>query len=338
MKVLIVTNMYPNPDQPAFGTFVYDQVEALRQAGIEVDVLFINGRKSRLNYLWGVFRFWGAVFRKRYDIVHAHYAISGFVARLQFLYPVVVTYHGAEVLDHVPRWLSFLARRGPRMFDRIIVVNKREKDRIINGEARVVVIPGGINLDEFFPIPTAEARTLLGLPIDRPLVLWAGEHWQYEKRFELVKESLEVLKQHCPEAELVLVSGKPHAVIPLYMSACDALLLTSRSEGSPTVIKEAMACNLPIVSTDVGDVAQVIAGVEGCYLVEPMAKDIADKLLQVLQWRQRTNGRNKIEHLGSGPITQRIIAVYNEVCYPKRQFGLNSATSDPQEYRKNKGC
>jgi len=182
------------------------------------------------------------------------------------------------------------------------------------------VIPCGVNLDEFRPIPLAEARRLLGLPMSKPLVLWAGEYWQYEKRFELVEESLQVLRQRCPEAELVLVSGQPHSVIPLYMSACDVLVLTSRSEGSPMVIKEAMACNLPIVSTDVGDVAEVIAGVEGCYLVKPDPEDVADKLWKVLQWRQRTNGRDKIGHLASGPIAQRIIAVYNELCSPGSQL------------------
>lgn len=85
------------------------------------------------------------------------------------------------------------------------------------------------------------------------------------------------------------------------------------------VIKEAMACNLPIVSTDVGDVAEIMEGVEGCYLVKPNPEDMADKLLKVLQWRRRTNGRDKIKHLGSGPIAQRIIAVYDELCPPESQ-------------------
>ncbi len=324
MRVLVVTNMYPNPEQPAFGTFVKDQVEALRQAGVAVDVLFINGRKDKLNYLWGIFRFWRTLFRRRYDIIHAHHAISGFVARLQFLYPVVVTYHGGEVLVHVPPWLRFLARRGLRIFDRIIVVNQREKEFILDvksvRDSRVIVIPCSVNLDQFHPIPLTEARALLELPMDKSLVLWAGEYWQYEKRFELVEEAMDVLKQRCLEAELVLVSGKPHSIIPIYMNACDALVLTSRSEGSPMVIKEAMACNLPIVSTRVGDVPEVIAGVEGCYLVDPVAEDVADKLLRVLQQRQRTGGRDEIKHLGSGSITQRIIDVYNELCPSKRQL------------------
>jgi glycosyltransferase involved in cell wall biosynthesis len=122
-----------------------------------------------------------------------------------------------------------------------------------------------------------------------------------------------VLKQRHPDAELVLVSGKPHSVIPLYMNACDVFLLASSSEGSPMVIKEAMACNLPVVSTDVGDVGEVISGVEGCYLVEPDVNDIAAKLELVLNRRERTNGREKIAHLAADPIAQRIIDVYKEL-------------------------
>lgn len=319
MKILVVTNMYPNLEQPAFGTFVKDQVESLKRAGIEVDVLFINGRKSKLAYLWGIFRFWWLLLKNRYDIIHAHHAITGFIARLQFLYPVVVTYHGGEVKDHSPAWLRFLARCGSRMFDRIIVVNQLERESI-DHDAKVRVIPCGINLEEFKPTSLPKARRLLDLPMDIPLVLWAGEYWQWEKRFELVEEALQVLKQRRPEAQLVLVSGKPHSVIPIYMSACDVLVLTSRSEGSPMVIKEAMACNLPIVSTDVGDVAKVIQSVEGCYLVGPDPKDVADRLLKVLQWRQRTNGRDRIKHLSLGAIAQQIIAVYDELSSTDRRI------------------
>jgi glycosyltransferase involved in cell wall biosynthesis len=319
MKTLVVTNMYPNPEQPAFGTFVKDQVDALKRVGIEIEILFVNGRKHKLEYLWGVFRFWWILLRKRYHLIHAHHAMAGFIARLQFSYPVVVTYHGGEVGDHVPRWLSFWARQGTHMFDRIIVVNRTEK-RMLHDDPKVRVIPCAVNLEEFCPTSLAEARHLLGLPVTKPLVLWAGEYWQYEKRFELVEASLQLLKEWCPEVELVLVSGKPHSVIPLYMSACDVLLLTSRSEGSPMVIKEAMACNLPVVSTDVGDVAEIIASVENCFLVEPDVADIADKLWRVLQSRRRSDGREKIVCQSSEPITRRIIAVYNEVCPPQSRF------------------
>jgi glycosyltransferase involved in cell wall biosynthesis len=322
MRVLVVTNMYPSLEKPAFGTFVQDQVEALRRAGVEADVLFVNGRKHKLEYLRGLFRFWWMLLQKRYYLIHAHHAISGFMARLQFLYPVVVTYHGGEVTDYVPKWLRFLARRGPQMFDRIIVVNQLEKN-ILQHDAKVKVIPCGIDLALFQPTSQLDARRTLGLSLDNLLVLWAGEYWQYEKRFELVEAALQVLKERYSNVELILVSGKPHSEIPLYMSACDVLVLTSRSEGSPMVIKEAMACNLPVVSTEVGDVAEVIAGVEGCYLVQPTAEDVSDKLDRVLQRRQRTNGRDKISRLGSVPVTQEIITVYNELCPPENRLASN---------------
>lgn len=313
MKVLVVTNMYPSSQQPAFGTFVQDQVEALRQVGVEVDVLFIDGRKHRLSYLWGIFRFWGVLLKKRYHLIHAHHAITGFIARLQFLHPVVVTYHGGEVGAHVPGWLRSLALKGPRLFDRVVVVNQKEKVRLRN-RLNVRVIPCGVDLDEFQPMPQAEARCLLNLPLDKPLVLWAGEYWQFEKRFELVRESVQVLKKSCPQAELILVSGKPHSEIPAYMNACDVLLLTSCSEGSPMVIKEAMACNMPIVSTNVGDVAEIIQGVQGCYLAKPTAQDIAEKLRYVFRQRLRTNGRDRIAHLSSLAVAHQIVEIYNEVC------------------------
>ncbi|GJQ60486.1 MAG: glycosyltransferase [Candidatus Scalindua sp. AMX11] len=309
--------MYPTSDQPAFGTFVKDQVQALRRAGVEIDVLFINGRKSRFNYLWGVFRLWCMLLRKPYQLVHAHHAISGFVARLQFKCPVVVTYHGGEVREHAPTWLKIPGRCARFLFDRVIVVNENEKALIYKNDSRVNVIPCGVDFERFKPVPQGSARAQLKLPKEKPLLLWAGEHWQPEKSLELLEASVDIIKQCRPDVELILVSGKPHSVMPIYMNACDALVLTSWSEGSPMVIKEAMACNLPIVSTDVGDVAAVIGGVEGCYLAEPNPEDVADKLFKVLTRNKRTHGRDKIGNLGSGQITHRIIEMYNTLCPPQ---------------------
>jgi len=318
MKALIVTNMYPLPDQPAFGTFVKDQVDSLRQAGIEVNVFFINGRESRLNYLWGVFRFWAHLARNRdYDVIHAHYVLPGIVARMQFWRPVVLTFHGVEILNPL-RWLATLSRLVHPLFERVIVVSQREKDAL--NDPKVIVIPCGIDLDDFEPMSLAEARAQLGLPKDKSLILWAGEYWRAQKRFHLVEEAVALVQERLPEAELIVVSKQPHSVVPVYMSACDVLVLASAYEGSPMVIKEAMACNLPIVSTDVGDVAEVIEGVAGCYLVEPNAEDIADKLLRVLADRRRTAGREKMARLSSQAIARRVIDVYNELCPPERQF------------------
>jgi glycosyltransferase involved in cell wall biosynthesis len=105
-------------------------------------------------------------------------------------------------------------------------------------------------------LPREVARRQLGLPAEKPLILFAGDHWRPEKRFDLVEAAVRLVQRELPDAELVLVTKQPHDVVPIYMSACDVLVLTSDLEGSPMVVKEAMACNLPIVSVRVGDVRQ----------------------------------------------------------------------------------
>ena len=312
MKILAVTNMYPQPDQPAFGTFVRDQVEALRRKGVEIDVLFVDGRKSRLNYLWGIFRFWGRLFRRRYDVIHAHYVFSGIIARLQPFVPVVVTYHGSELGVDRRHWLSRLSRAVSPFFRQVIVASPRMK-QVLN-DPRVHVIPCGVDLNAIKPIPLPQARQQLGLPPDKPLVVWVSDPRRPEKRYSMVERAVELVKKDLPDVELVVVSGQPHQVVPVYMSACDVLALTSAHEGSPMVIKEAMACNLPIVSVDVGDVAAVIGETEFCYIAEPTFEGVAEKLRLVLSNRQRTDGRSRIGHLESNSIADQVIEVYREMC------------------------
>jgi glycosyltransferase involved in cell wall biosynthesis len=304
--------MYPQPDQPDFGTFVKDQVDALRLLGVEVDVLFIDGRKHRINYLWGPFRVWWYLLRGRYDLIHAHYVFSGIMARLQPFLPVVVTYHGSELGVKPDHWLSRLSRKVSRLFQQVIVVAPHMK-ALLDG-SNVTIIPCGIDLDKIKPLPVSQARQQLRLGLDKPLMVWVGDPKRVEKRFGLMEEAANLVKQRVPDAELVLVSGQPHDTVPVYMSACDVLGLTSIHEGSPMVIKEAMACNLPIVSVDVGDVAAVIGGTEHCYLVEPEPDAVAEKLSLLLSDRQRTHGRSSIAALGSDAIAARIVEVYHRLC------------------------
>jgi teichuronic acid biosynthesis glycosyltransferase TuaC len=313
MKVLVVTNMYPTADMPAFGTFVHDQVEALRRAGASVDVFFVNGRVSAWNYLWGFFRLWRHLLTHRYDLVHAHYVLSGVIARAQWGHRVVLTHHGPEVLGH-PRWQSWLCKVVTPFFDQVIYVS--EETRRVLKDADGWVIPCGVKLDDFEPMPRDEARARIGLPADKPLVLWAGEFWRPEKRFDLVEQAMARVKAALPEAELVLLSKKPHEVVPAYMSACDALVLTSDAEGSPMVVKEAMACNLPVVSVRVGDVPEVIGTTPGCALAERDADDIAAKLVAILRDPRRTDGRARIDHLRHDRIAERLLEVYRRAIAP----------------------
>jgi teichuronic acid biosynthesis glycosyltransferase TuaC len=134
-----------------------------------------------------------------------------------------------------------------------------------------------------------------------------------------------LVKQELPEAELILLTRQPHEVVPAYMSACDALVLASRVEGSPMVIKEAMASNLPIVSVRVGDVPEIIGDTPGCALAERDPADIARKLLAILRAPRRTAGRARIEHLRQDRIARRVLEVYERAIRPRRGVRHNAA-------------
>ena len=316
MRVLVLTNMYPT-EKPSFGTFVAEQVESLRREGMEVDVLFVNGVKSKLNYLWGFPRLWARLLTHRYDLIHAHYVFSGIIARAQFLYPVVLTHHGSQVFQ---TWQAPLCRVITPLMDRAIVMSQEMKEE--GHLSKVEIIPCGIDLDLFKPMSQVQMREELNLPQDKKLVLWAGEYWRPIKRFDIVQKSVALLQEKDPNVELVLVGKKPLSVVPKYMSACDVLLLVSDYEGSPMVIKEAMACNLPIVSVPAGDVPQVIGDTDGCYLCSQDPQDVAEKLELALQWWKRTNGRERIGHMEIGAISRRIISLYENLVQEKRRRGL----------------
>lgn len=308
LRVLVLTNMYPSPPRrPALGIFVKEQVESLREAGLEVDVLFVDGPANRLNYLWGFFRLWRRLRAKKYDLIHAHYVFSALIALAQPSLPVVATFHSGEVLGgSFERTLShFVSKR----VDLNVAVSREVLGKL---KGRCCVIPCGVDTGRFFPVDRSEARARLGLPQDAKLVLFAAA-MRPEKRFDLVKEAFEIVKGQREDAELVVVTNQPPEVVPLYMSACDVLVLASQKEGSPQVVKEALACNLPVVSTDVGDVRELIGSVPGCYIAEPNADAIAAKLLDVLASGERIDGRNGVSQLSLEAVARRLLDSYSEV-------------------------
>ena len=319
MKVLVLTNMYPTPRYPSFGTFVEEQARSLRQEGVEeIDILFVNGVKSKMNYVWGFFRLWARLLTNRYDIIHAHYVFSGIIARAQLSCPVILTHHGSQVFDG---WQAPLCRWITPFMDEAIVVSPEMKEKGCLNKAHVV--PCGINYDLFKPIPRDQARDELELPKDKKLVLYVGEYFRPIKRYDIVQAAMKLLKERDPDVELVLVSKKPLAEVPKYMSACDAMVLVSDGEGSPQVIKESMACNLPIVSVPAGDVPEVIGGTDGCYICSQDPADVADKLEMALRWGKRTNGRENIKHMEIGAISRRIISIYDSLIQRKERRGLS---------------
>lgn len=310
MHVLVVTNMYPTPDRPHFGTFVYDEVSALRQLGVDVEVVFVDGQRRTRNYAWGTARLAGrGLSRASYDLVHAHYPFSGLMARAQVRWPLVLTLHGIEVTFG---WTAPLARLAARLSDWVIVTAPHVLADLRFRPAHVSVIPCGIDLDLFAPGDGNQARTRLGLPLDRQIVVFVGEV-RPEKQVHLLEGAVAALRAEGAPVDLVIASGLPHDQVPQIMQAADVLGLVSRYEGSPMVIKEAMACNLPIVATDVGDVASVMGDTAGCFLCAPTVDSVTAQLRQALAFGGRTNGRDRVRPLAALGTARQVLQVYETV-------------------------
>lgn len=320
MKVLIMTAIYPTPKNPAFGSFVRTQAEALKRAGVSIEVLVLKGRYRKAIYPKAIFQLRSRLRHGSFDLVHAHYGLVGMVARTQWKVPVVVTYHGDDLLGTIDeegyktRASTLIAAAGKKLAQRVdaAIVQTREMANKLE-RANVYVIPHEVEFELFKPTDREEARRILGLDVKKRYLLFAANPQIPVKRFPLAKAAADLLASRDPSIELLVVFKETQDRLALYMSASDVLVFPSYQEGSPNIIKQAMACNLPIVATDVGDVRQVIGGTDGCYVCEPSTTEFAGRLLEVLLRRKRTVGRDHIQHLDSAAVSERIIEVYENV-------------------------
>lgn len=306
MKVLVVCSGNSGHVSP----FVKEQAEAIAKIGNEVAIFPIKG-KGPLGYLRNIPLIMEKIKQFSPDLVHAHYGLSGLAATLQRFRPVAVTFHGSDA--HVP-YVRALSTVAAWLSSSNIFVHSGVMDRIPSGKVGQV-IPCGINLEAFFPTDKATARLKLGLSVQRRYVLFSSRFDNDVKNYPLAAASIKESGLH---AELVELKGKNREEVNLLLNACDATLLTSFSEGSPQIIKEAMACNCPIVSTDVGDVKWLTDSVEGCFLTSFDPADVADKIRRALTYsndRGKTRGRERIIELGldSETVAKRVIQVYEAV-------------------------
>ena len=335
MKVLVMTSMYPTPADPALGSFVRTQVEALKQAGVEIELLVLSGRFRKLNYPMAVFQLRRRLAEGSIDLVHAHYGYVGMVARTQWKVPVVVTYHGGDLMGLIVNDRGDKARSGPliaaagQMLARRVdaaIVQSAEMASLLDS-SNVFIIPHEIDFEVFRLADRAEARAALGLEPDKKYVLFAANPQNGVKRFPLAKAATEELIRQDPSIELVVAYKETQDRLALYMNACDALVFTSFMEGSPNIVKQAMACNLPIVSTDVGDVREIIGSTEGCYICKPDVHEFAARLGDILRHRQRTRGRENVQHLTGPAVSQRITKVYEQILRNRHLRAVNRTTT-----------
>ena len=308
LKVLVVTAMYPHADNEASGAFVEQQVEQLRALGHLVDVLHFPGYRSRLEYFKAAREVFQRTRRQCYDIVHAHYGLTGLPALFRHGIPLVVSLHGSDALIgwHEP----LISRIVCRLANATIVASRIIADRI-PGE----VIPCGVDLTVFEPKPKAEARQRLELDLSRKYVLFPFSPNRRIKRFDLASAAVAKLAGEGVDIELLTVSKIPNADMPWYYSASDAMILCSDSEGSPTAVKEALACNLPVVSTKVGDVTEITQGIAGVQLAERTAVSLAGAIKRVLCPPAGFvfNGRTAMERYSQPKTVEAILRVYRQV-------------------------
>jgi teichuronic acid biosynthesis glycosyltransferase TuaC len=304
MKILFVSS----GRKGEVGEVVKNQGDSLVRAGIEVEYFII--RPGFFGYLTAIFKIRKLFRDGNYDLVHAHYSLSALAASLAGSFPLVASLMGSDT------YISGFLRFSTRLFSRYrwyATIVKTEKMKNLTGIKNARVIPNGVNLDRFKPILQAEAKRQIGYSRDKKLIIFVSDPNRPEKNFDLATKAIKKLNNS--DAELMPVYNVPNTDVPLYMNAADALLLTSNWEGSVNVIKEAMACNCPIVSTDVGDVGWVIGKTEGCYLCSSDSGDIAEKIKSVLVFGKRTLGRERIIYLGldSESVATEIKKLYNNL-------------------------
>ena len=317
LRVLIVSNHTEvRPTLPFSGIYAERQIDSLRHAGVCVSTFDIGASHSPVH----LFRKWRqlrkAVRALDPHVVHGRYGtVVGALSVLSGR-PAVVTYCGSDLnsgasVSAVREWVGrLLSNLAALKACRIICVSERLRQALWWRGAEARVIPDGVDLNVFSPGPRGDARRELGWDEKRPTILFNLGDDAKKKGFDLAKAAVDIARSRVPEIDLKIVQHVPPARMPLHYRAADVLLCTSRNEGSPNVVKEALACNLPVVSVAVGDVEERLAGVRPSAVVPRDPERLADALVRFATSGERSNGREMVAPLALAEVARRVIAVY----------------------------
>ena len=292
---------------------VGNQAEALRTEGVEVDLYLLKGKGIK-GYLRNVSPLRRYLLEHPYDAIHAHYSLSAFVASLAGAKPLVVSLMGSDV--KAAGWYKFVIRLFAWLFRwKAIIVKSNDMYRSL-GIKRAIVIPNGVNMNRFQPMDKMECQKRLGWDPTKKHILFPANASRPEKDYQLAEAAVKIINHKSQITNHVVLhafENTPNEETPYWYNAADVVLMTSKWEGSPNAIKEAMACNRPIVSTNVGDIAERTSGVEGCYVAQSREpQELASLIEKALAFSQ-TNGREKIiaDGLDAREINQRLIESYS---------------------------
>ena len=315
MRVLAVI---PGDGQGSSFVFARRQVEALIRNGVLVRTLFLVDRLSPFRLMREVFRLRQTIQEFTPDLVHAHYGtITAFVIAVASNRPIVITYRGSDLnseygigfirhaLGHLLSELASLRAAG------IICTSEGLRDRLWWRKTDAVVVPSGINLALFKPMDQVRARRILGWNASETVVLFNAGITPGLKGWDLVQRALEVARELAGPIRLVVLNGDtPPDQVPMYLNSSDCLVLASHSEGSPNIVKEALACNLPVVAVDVGDVAERLKCVNPSRIVRRDGFDMGQAIAEIVSLRTRSNGREQVLGLSEDCVSQKVLEVY----------------------------
>lgn len=307
--------MYPTPDHIYNGIHVKEQIDALTETySVEHKIIFINGRKSKANYIKSIFNINKLIFRNKFDIIHIHFGLSGlFILFNPFIkIPTILTLHGSDTNASKAYGLMLkITILVVRRVSRVIIQNDKMIASLNNHLNKLVKIPCGINVNTFSVGRNNNKESfLIGFPgdIERP-----------GKNFKLFKQIIDLLSADGHKISYIEFHNLTRNQVVNNLAILDCLLMTSLYEGSPQIIKEAMVAGIPIISTNVGDVRMMLDGVSNCYVIDSFESKqfIAPfKYLISLDHDKRvTNGKNRIEklHLDQHSVISKVYSIYKQI-------------------------
>jgi teichuronic acid biosynthesis glycosyltransferase TuaC len=314
--------------------FARRQAACLVRLGIEVNMFFLRSRTSPLFLIQEWFRLQNEVDRFRPQVLHAHFGtVTAAFAALAAGWgpgrlPLIVTYRGGDLnpcggsLSERLRAAAgrLLSQAAALAATRIVCVSRQLRARLWWRKDRVTVLASGVDPEVFVPESRIDARLRLGWPLDAPVVLFNAGNDPRVKRADLAHAAVRAAQRALPHLRFQVLDGNvPPEQVPSEMNAADCLLVASDAEGSPTVVQEALACGLPIVSVDVGDVPERLAGVSNTRIVARDPETIGRALVELVTPPRRTNGRTRIDDFSAVEIASQLRALYREAASASRR-------------------
>lgn len=311
MRILTVTNMLEgtNPANRTQGVFVAEQIESIQSIpGNQIDVLVVAGFSGAFAYIASLFNILVRLRRQHYDVIHYHFGLTAWsaplVRRIAGI-PVVVTLHGSDVAG--ARWMRCVSRLAVRFADVCIAVSDAIERDIREIARHAVVIPCAVNDRLFRPSQRAETG-------DEVVIVFPSAPSRPEKDYALFSATMACLRGMVAKPVVVrCIDGLDRQQVRDLLQQADVMLMTSKREGSPQAVKEALACALPVVSVDVGDVAGLLEGVARCRVVrERDPQRLARALADVLDGGRCTEGPRRLEERGylSAQVARRVTDAY----------------------------